>query len=95
MILVRSDTDTEGMAAAKRARFRGMSEALMTSMVGFMVGTLFLSLAYSEMLYVLAALSVGLAKVVRLPDAVATRARVGGIRSNVPSTAWNLNSSRS
>jgi hypothetical protein len=35
----------------------------MASLIGFVVGGFFLSLAYSEMLYVLVALAVGLHKV--------------------------------
>ncbi len=40
-----------------------LSEALVVSLAGFMVGAFFLSLAYSSMLYMLAALAVGLGKV--------------------------------
>jgi hypothetical protein len=40
-----------------------LSECLQAAFVGFVVGGFFLSLAYSDMLYTLAALAVGLAKV--------------------------------
>jgi O-antigen ligase len=43
-----------------------LSQALTASLVGFIVGAFFLSLAYSEMLYTLIALSVALYKVTRL-----------------------------
>jgi probable O-glycosylation ligase (exosortase A-associated) len=42
---------------------RELTEALTASLAGFVVGALFLSLAYSEMLYTLVALAVGLQKV--------------------------------
>ena len=42
---------------------RELTPALTASLIGFIVGAFFLSLAYSEMLYTLAALAVGLQKV--------------------------------
>jgi O-antigen ligase len=42
-----------------------LSQALTTALIGFGVGAFFLSLAYHEMLYTLAALAVGLQKVTR------------------------------
>ncbi len=45
-----------------------LTPALTASLIGFVVGAFFLSLAYSEMLYTLVALAVGLRKVTR--DAV-------------------------
>jgi O-antigen ligase len=42
-----------------------LSQALTTALIGFVVGAFFLSLAYHEMLYTLAALAVGLQKVTR------------------------------
>jgi O-antigen ligase len=44
-----------------------LSPALTASLLGFVVGSFFLSLAYSEMLYTLVALAVGLRKVGALP----------------------------
>jgi O-antigen ligase len=44
-----------------------LSPALTASLLGFVVGSFFLSLAYSEMLYTLIALAVGLRKVSTLP----------------------------
>jgi O-antigen ligase len=41
----------------------GIGPALTASLLGFVVGSFFLSLAYSEMLYTLVALAVGLQKV--------------------------------
>jgi hypothetical protein len=52
-------------AAAARGKARArpeLSQALTGSLIGFSVGAFFLSLAYHEMLYMLVALSVGLAK---------------------------------
>jgi probable O-glycosylation ligase (exosortase A-associated) len=42
-----------------------LTQALTASLIGFVVGAFFLSLAYSEMLYTLVALAVGLQKVIR------------------------------
>ena len=56
-----------------------MAQALMASLVGFVVASVFLSLAYTDMLYVLVGFTVALAKTVRLTDARA-RPRVGRIR---------------
>jgi O-antigen ligase len=41
-------------------------QALMASLIGFVVGAFFLSLAYSELLYMLLALAVGAHKVARI-----------------------------
>ena len=41
---------------------------LTASLIGFVVGAFFLSLAYTEMLYTLIALAVGLQKVAHAPD---------------------------
>lgn len=95
LMLVRLERVTEGMEGARRPRFRGLSEALMASLVGFLVAAIFLSLAYSVMLYVLAALSVGLDKAARLTAPAVMSAGAAGVRPTVPSTAWNLNSSMS
>lgn len=92
VVLARTEKVTAGMEPATRARVRGLSEALMTAMIGFIVGTFFLSLAYSSMLYVLAALSVGLDKAIRGSETAPARTR-SSLRPRVPSTAWNLNSS--
>jgi O-antigen ligase len=43
----------------------GLAQALAASLVGFVVGAFFLSLAYADMLYVLVALGIGLQKVTR------------------------------
>jgi len=45
----------------------GLSSALTASLLGFVVGAFFLSLAYSEMLYTLVALAIGLHKVTAGP----------------------------
>jgi O-antigen ligase len=47
----------------RRRREAQVSQALTASLIGFLVGAFFLSLAYSEMLYTLVALAVGLQKV--------------------------------
>ena len=49
-----------GAAALRVSRF---AQSLMAALVGFAVGGFFLSLGYSDMLYTLLALAVGLAKV--------------------------------
>jgi hypothetical protein len=40
-----------------------LAQALTASLLGFVIGAFFLSLAYSEMLYMLLALAIGLYKV--------------------------------
>jgi O-antigen ligase len=50
-------------AALRRARHAEITPALTASLLGFVVGGCFLSLAYSEMLYTLVAFAVGLRKV--------------------------------
>jgi O-antigen ligase len=51
-----------------------LSQSLMTALVGLVVGGFFLSLAYADMLYTLAALVVALAKVARLDSIQARQA---------------------
>jgi len=51
-----------------------LAQSLMAALVGFLVGGFFLSLAYADMLYALVALSLALAKIVRMQVAAATRA---------------------
>lgn len=46
-----------------------LAQSLMAALVGFVVGSFFLSLAYMDMLYTLAALAIGLRKVVRAEHA--------------------------
>jgi O-antigen ligase len=53
----------ERSIAAREARGAPLTPALTASLLGFVVGSFFLSLAYSEMLYTLVALAVGLQKV--------------------------------
>lgn len=48
---------------AFRGRALELRQALMASLIGFVVGAFFLSLAYHEMLYTLIALAVGMAKI--------------------------------
>jgi O-antigen ligase len=52
-----------------------LSQALTASLIGFVVGAFFLSLAYHEMLYTLVALAAGLGKVSRAPLMRAAGAR--------------------
>src|SRR4030095_6507000 len=47
-------------AAEQSPRCRELTRALTAALIGFVVGACFLSLAYSEMLYTLVALAVGL-----------------------------------
>ena len=56
--------------ALGRARHRSrLAPVLTATLIGFVVGAFFLSLAYSEMLYTLIALALGLAKVTARGDA--------------------------
>lgn len=57
-----------GPAAADLSR---LAQALMAALVGFVVGSFFLSLAYTDMLYTLIALTIALAKVARVATAPA------------------------
>lgn len=50
-------------AASGDPRGKALTQALMASLIGFVVGAFFLSLAYAEMLYALIALAVGSYKV--------------------------------
>lgn len=56
-----------------------IAQAMTASLIGFLIGSFFLSLAYSPMLYTLAALGVALRKVTA-PPAPAGRYRRGGFR---------------
>ena len=56
-----------------------MAQALTASLVGFVVASVFLSLAYTDMLYVLVGFTVALAKTVRLGDE-RSRPRIARIR---------------
>ena len=60
-----------------------LTQALTASLVGFVVGAFFLSLAYSEMLYTLVALAVGLQKVTRSAQAEGV-ACVSDLPSSLP-----------
>jgi putative inorganic carbon (hco3(-)) transporter len=64
--LRRSGPAEAALARAGEAR-APLTPALTASLIGFAVGAFFLSLAYSEMLYTLVALAVGLHKVTRDP----------------------------
>jgi O-antigen ligase len=57
-------------AGAKDIAVSGLAQSLMAALVGFMVGGFFLSLGYSDMLYALVALAVGLHKIVLLDRGV-------------------------
>jgi len=58
-----------GCAFVALRRSGDLGPALTASLLGFVVGSFFLSLAYSEMLYTLVALAVGLQKVTaQTPD---------------------------
>lgn len=50
-------------AGARDVAVSGLAQSLMASLVGFIVGGFFLSLGYSDMLYTLVALAVGLHKI--------------------------------
>lgn len=60
---------SRSVAASVDTRHRALTQALMASLVGFVVGACFLSLAYSEMLYTLAAFAVGVHKVMTITTA--------------------------
>ncbi len=72
--LYRSGGNESALAGAGQSH-RQLTQALTASLLGFVVGSLFLSLAYSEVLYMLIALAVGLQKVT--------------VRAVAPSTATN------
>ena len=72
--LARSGGNESALAGAGQSH-RQLTQALTASLLGFVVGSLFLSLAYSEVLYTLIALAVGLQKVT--------------VRAVAPSTATN------
>jgi O-antigen ligase len=55
-----------------RDRRRQLNEVLTASLIGFVVGAFFLSLAYSDMLYTLVAMAVAMRKVTMAPAAVRT-----------------------
>ena len=73
--LRRSNARERALQRGGLARNR-LAPALTASLIGFVVGAFFLSLAYSEMLYTLVALAVALEKV----SIVQTRAAAGGGR---------------
>jgi O-antigen ligase/polysaccharide polymerase Wzy-like membrane protein len=57
------------LAALRRARPAALAQALTAALIGFLVGALFLSFAYTEMLYALLGLAVGLRRVTVLSAA--------------------------
>jgi O-antigen ligase len=57
-----------GRAAGPADRQTQLAQVLTASLIGFVVGAFFLSLAYSEMLYTLLAMAVGLKKTAAEPD---------------------------
>jgi O-antigen ligase len=61
--LHRSGQQERALAEAEETDQPGLTPALTASLLGFVVGSVFLSLAYSEMLYTLVALAIGLHKV--------------------------------
>jgi O-antigen ligase len=61
-----------------------LAQSLMAALVGFTVGAFFLSLAYSDMLYTLAALTVAVEKVTRSRDASPLPATAGGLAGSWP-----------
>jgi O-antigen ligase len=61
--LHRSGQHERALAEAEETDQPRLAPALMASLLGFVVGSVFLSLAYSEMLYTLVALVIGLHKV--------------------------------
>jgi len=60
----------EGPAAAESSR---LAQALTASLIGFVVGSFFLSLAYMDMLYTLVAFSLALVKITRHADVPSQR----------------------
>jgi probable O-glycosylation ligase (exosortase A-associated) len=61
------------LARAARARSpdtQALAQALLASLIGFVVGAFFLSLAYSDMLYTLVALAAGLTKIAAPKEAM-------------------------
>jgi O-antigen ligase len=70
--LYRSSPPKEDTGAGRQDRRRQLTQVLTASLIGFVVGAFFLSLAYSEMLYTLVAMAVGLRKVTMAEDAEQT-----------------------
>lgn len=56
----------EDQSVAPDARAAQLTPAVTASLLGFVVGSVFLSLAYAEMLYTLVALAIGLRKITAL-----------------------------
>src|SRR5437879_3200567 len=66
-----------GVSAAARDRAR-LAQSLMAALVGFVVGAFFLSLAFADMLYTLAALGIAVGKITRSRGAIASPMAAGG-----------------
>ncbi|HWC74415.1 MAG TPA: O-antigen ligase family protein, partial [Gemmatimonadales bacterium] len=71
----RASPDPTGRGPLERAR---LAQSLAASLIGFVVGSFFLTLAYHDMLYTLAGMAVGLRQVIvnaSLPQSAPTRRR--------------------
>jgi O-antigen ligase len=80
-------------ADEESARAQGLADSLATALVGFVVGSFFLSLAYASMVYVLAALALGLEKTTALRRSFATHGTpVGWGPGRASATDRNANS---
>jgi len=66
-----------GVSAAARDRAR-LAQSLMAALVGFVVGAFFLSLAFADMLYTLAALGIAVGKITRSRGPIASPMAAGG-----------------
>ena len=89
--LARAGRGSGGRAPPERVR--GLVDAITASLVGFLVGSFFLSLAYAAMGYVLAGLAAGLGKVTAAACARAgSGAGTGSSSGSASATGRNVNS---
>ena len=82
-VALRRSGSPERVGAGSADRQTQLAQVLTASLIGFVAGAFFLSLAYSEMLYTLLALAIGLKKV-SAPDTAAGATRRFRYRSAFP-----------
>ena len=88
---LRRSRPRERTPAARQDRRTQLTQVITASLIGFVVGAFFLSLAYAEMLYALIAMAVGLHKVAVLEGAqpaAASEQRLGSRREPAPASEF-------